>query len=236
MSSPYIIFNDYDSRSMSGLFITDMPATISAAVNYDSDAVDGYDGSFITRKNLTTTKRSISIALISNSMAADLITLQDKFSGSGHLVMSDDPTRYLNAQIVDSIQWQKKTPTYCTAEISFLCQPYRQLLLESDVTLTAAGLVANQGKAKAAPLIAISCTGNFTLTVNSEAIGIYVFQIGDTTVFIDSQEQEVFNQDGTIRNRFYTGVFPALDPGDNTISWNENVSQVVVTPRSRWLG
>jgi phage-related protein len=61
----------------------------------------------------------------------------------------------------------------------------------------------------------------------------YVFG-AEPYVYIDSDSLDAYYLT-TKKNANMTGAFPYLTPGVNAISWTGTVTELVITPRSRYL-
>ena len=67
-------------------------------------------------------------------------------------------------------------------------------------------------------------------------VGMQIIELTDLDdeIVIDSVLQEVYNDDGSCNEKM-EGDFPLLVPGANAISWDGNVTNVVITPNWRTL-
>lgn len=77
-------------------------------------------------------------------------------------------------------------------------------------------------------------------TVNGVTVTILNPAIQTGTVIIDIPRKKIYTEQGgvlTIAQEFTTGNFweCTLNPGDNTISWNDHVTAVEITKNERWL-
>lgn len=96
-----------------------------------------------------------------------------------------------------------------------------------DITLTTSGQFINNPYCVASePVITLTGSGDITLIV-----GQYIILLEDIegSITIDSRLQEAYNVD-ELQNGKMTGDFPKLAPGQNSISWTGNVTNVKVTP------
>ena len=164
---------------------------------------------------------------------AALVFLQ----GSGALISDDVADKYWNAQIIKQVEFERlaKGPTIRVADVRFFVKdPYRYKVGETDTTLTASGNVTNAGTVNSLPLIKITGDGTVVITIGGRSF-TYVFGAEDF-VYIDSAIPEAYSASTTdYKNANMTGAFPYLTPGVNAISWTGTVTELVITPRSRFL-
>lgn len=113
-------------------------------------------------------------------------------------------------------------------DVNFECMPQKWLKSgETEVTVANNGTITNPTNFEAEPLIVVNGSGNGTLTINGNQIGISDIS---TSVTLDCAIQRAYNgnmpKDDTI-----SGVYPVLVAGDNTISYTGGITSVKITPR-----
>lgn len=94
--------------------------------------------------------------------------------------------------------------------------------------------VNNTGNYLAKPVIAITGAGTIGLIVNGKKTFNYTFPDGEDTVVIDSERQDAY-VGLVLKNRNMNGEFPIFEIGENTISWEGNISSIKISSKSRWL-
>lgn len=118
-----------------------------------------------------------------------------------------------------------------TATITFNCQPYMYEAADSSITLTGTTTIFNPGSATALPLIKVYGTGTAQFTFAGYPIRIDDMQPGEA-IYIDCENGYVYSEEG---GATMVGEIPELQMGTNTITFESNVSSIVVTPRWRWI-
>lgn len=112
-------------------------------------------------------------------------------------------------------------------DIVFDCKPQRFLKSGQNVyTRTVSGSISNPTLFEAKPLLVVTGTGN--LTVNGVQIAI-----SESPTTIDCEAMEAYNGT-TSRNSdivLTPNRFPALKPGNNTITLGSGITKVEITPR-----
>jgi phage-related protein len=101
---------------------------------------------------------------------------------------------------------------------------------DSNGTFLTSNSYTNAGTVSSLPLIKLTGTGTVSLTAgNTMSVAL------DTAyVHIDSDSREVYHLT-TLKNRVASGDFPYLAVGANAITVTGTVTEVVITPRTRYL-
>lgn len=135
-------------------------------------------------------------------------------TGSGKLVLSDDPDFYyncINCIITDSERASRKLGKF-TAE--FLCDPYMYLAIGDEPIDSPETLENYYGVSH--PDYILTGSGGCTVTVNGKELQAVV----NGTLTINTDLMIAYNQDGVSQNNLITGDYEDLYllPGVNTIS------------------
>ena len=218
--------------STKGLVALTQPKVQTPKMKVDIQTIDGSDKTEVVERGYEPYNLDIQMMCANPAhLDAALVFLQ----GSGALISDDDTTKYWNAQIIEQVEFERlaKGPAIRVADVQFFVKnPYRYLVTESNVTLTSPGNVTNAGTVNSLPLLKLTGTGTVVLTIGGRSF-TYVFG-AEPYVYIDSDSQDAYYLT-TKKNANMTGDFPYLTPGVNAISWTGTVTQIVITPRSRFL-
>lgn len=236
---PYIVFRGIDSRDV-GVVIEDMFDIHRPKRNVQTIQVPGRDGR-LTQDDGTYDTYTISGKI--NCFGVPLSDVYAWLSGSGDLILGDEPTRSIRASATAQIKNTRFRCDGCydSLQVSFECQPFRYHIEQTegdDVIITASpGTVTNPGTYKSAPKIKITGTGTAVLTIGTQIVEVDDLGGG---VILDSELGECFNLNETqLKNSVVTLMdedFPTLQPGANIISWTgTGVTGVTITPRWRDL-
>ncbi len=227
-----IIWKDKCSDDIQGLLICELPPISKPKMRTSSTEIDGRDGDIVEYLGYKSYDKTISIGLTRNY---DLDAIMNFFTGNGKLILSNEPDKYYNAQIVDSIDYNKLI-NFKTAKVKFHVQPYKYLVFEPSFVLEIKDetslKVANKGFEVSKPIITLYGTGTIQLLVNG--LEVCSVNIEDEYITIDSEQEEAYFG-STLKNRQMTGDFPKLNSGINIISWVGNLTKIEVQPKSRWL-
>lgn len=149
------------------------------------------------------------------------------------LETSDDVNKIRYAKIIEEVKysplaiWKKATVEF------FIAKPFRYIKTESNVTLTAPGNVSNVGTVDSLPLIKITGSGIVVLNIGGRSV---TYNFDTPYVYFDCELQEAYYLTPTpSKTNRMTGNFPYLTPGVNAITWSGTITELVITPRSRFL-
>ena len=100
------------------------------------------------------------------------------------------------------------------------------------LTVTSSGtFVTNPGSVYSEPVITVNGSGDITLIV-----GMTIVELTGVSgsITLDSSLQEAYNGLASLNSQM-SGEFPQLLPGQNAISWMDNVTSLVIDPHWRSL-
>lgn len=152
-------------------------------------------------------------------------------SGSGELILSDEPERYYNARIVNAVDYSPWVTGFDDriVEVYFECEPFAYHLYAEPAAASSSGTqLRNPGLAEARPLIQCSGFGDVKFTIaGTEFTLTDIAGSADTSargsLYVDCRDMECYSQTEqgarTSRNYRMIGAFPAIPPGDFTVSW-----------------
>ena len=237
---PYFIFRGIDSRDI-GVVVEDMFDVHRPKRNAQTIQVPGRDGR-LTQDDGTYDTYTISGKV--NCFGTPLSDVYAWLSGSGDLILGDEPTRSIRASATAQVKNTRFRCDGCydSLTVSFDCQPFRYHVEQTeganDIPLTASpATVTNPGTYKSAPRLTIEGTGGAVLTVGTQILEVTDLAGG---VIVDAELCECFDLTETaLRNDRVTlmdDAFPTLAPGANIISWTgSGVTGITITPRWRDL-
>lgn len=226
----YVIWKNKDSRTIKGLLISELPPISKPKMRVQETAIDGVDGSIIEELGYETYNKTLQIGLTRDFDMDEVIKY---FTGEGNITFSNEPDKYYKAKIIEQMDYERLL-RFRTATIKFKVQPFKYKLNEETTVLTESGIVINSGLEESKPIIKITGTGTVEMMINDMAAFIYTFPEDETEVVIDSEKQDAY-LGNVLKNRNMTGEFPVLSVGENTISWNGEVTSITIDPKSRWL-
>lgn len=228
----YIIWNGKNSKSISGLLISELPPITKPKMRTKTTTIDGRDGDIVDELGYESYSKKIKIGLYGKFNIDEIIKY---FTGSGKIVFSNEEDKYYIASITKDIDYERLL-RYRTATIEFHVQPFKYKYDEAPFIFNIRDeeivKVSNVGLEDSKPILTIYGSGTVDLYINNS----YVCQldIQDEYITLDSFEEEAY-KGTTLMNRYMNGKFPKLEPGINTIKLDGNVSKLIIEPKSRWL-
>lgn len=228
----YIIFKNIKSSSLDGFMICELPPITKPEMRTSIIEIDGKDGDIVEELGYASYHKTLQIALTRNF---DINQIIKYFSGSGDLVLSNEPDKVYKATIYSKVDYEKLL-RFKTAEVEFHVQPYKYLLneppIELDITDETELIVSNVGLEKSKPIITLYGEGEVQFSINGR--DVFSINIDDEYVVINSIEEEAYKEN-VLKNRNMLGDFPILEIGNNTIKWTGNLNKIFIEPKSRWI-
>lgn len=117
----YIILNDQNSNSISGLLIQSLAPISKPLMRTEIEEIDGRDGDITTKLGYSAYDKQITIGLFGNYDVDQVIAF---FNSEGTAIFSNEPDKYYNYQIVDQIDFERLV-RYKTATVTMHCQPFK---------------------------------------------------------------------------------------------------------------
>lgn len=156
---------------------------------------------------------------------------------AGYRRLEDDahPYEYRMARFVSAMKFE---PMYidkeAELEITFSCAPQRFLKSGEDWLVPASGAAIHNPTAFVAlPLIWVKALSGVTVDSTTISVGGTSFTLSDMTGqrrYIDCEIQRAY-WGTTSKDSTMTGDFPALAPGDNTVTYDSTAVEVQIQPR-----
>ena len=167
--------------------------------------------------------------------AADVSAAEKWLRGDGYVTFSGQPTLKQRARVINAVTFTKhsKNSSWWEGQVQFYCDPLKEQVTESEVEVTSSGtVVANPGDVESRPKITITGSGDVTIRIGSNSISITGSADG---WMIDSDTQWVMNAQSVPQMGVYTGNFPVMAPGNNTIQFTGSITKLTIQGRWRYL-
>ena len=150
-------------------------------------------------------------------------------NGYRRLETSDDPEHYWMARVVNSPQIAMRLRTLSPFDISFDCKPQRFVKAgENTVVFTANGSLFNQYGHIALPFITLYGNDAGRLTIGDCVVEVKAL---DGALYIDSDTQNAYNDNGNQNMNINAPVFPTLPDGETQIGFSGGIERVEIVPR-----
>ena len=149
--------------------------------------------------------------------------------GYRRLETSEDPNHYWMARVKNSPQIEMRLRVLAPFEIEFDCKPQRFVKSgENAVVFTESGSISNQYGQTALPLITLYGNGTGTLTIGSCIVEVKSL---DGVLYLDSDTQNAYNNNGNQNMNINAPTFPTLTDGDTQIAFSGGIERVEIVPR-----
>lgn len=228
------IFKGISSNDFQGIVVNSLPPISKPPKRTSKIQIDGRNGDIIEFLGYDAYDKSINITILQETNIDELINW---LNGSGRLILSNEPNKYYEAEIIDQIDFSRLVK-YEPVEIKFHIQPYKYLVDEETTSLTISSetnlSVINNGFIESKPIITLYGTGTIELYINN--LYVFTINIDDGNVTVDAIKEDAYK--GTVlKNRQMNGEFEniILQPGENIITWIGNLTRIDVDAKSRWL-
>lgn len=150
-------------------------------------------------------------------------------SGYRRLETSDDPDHYWVARVENSPQIAMRLRTLAPFEIGFDCKPQRFVKTgENAVVFTSNGSLFNQYGQVALPFITLYGQGKGRLTIGDCVVDVRAL---NGTLYLDSDTQNAYNNNGNQNLNIKAPVFPVLGDGEIPIAFSGGINRVEIIPR-----
>ena len=239
----YLIFRGVSTENLQDVYVSQMPSHKKGAMRMTEYYVKGRDGALHVNEGYSNFDVQAVLVLV-NGGATARQQVNAWADGTGKLITSDDLTKAYKATVIDEIRWKRvkahshpgvngyvESGLFDTATITFNCEPFMYEAVDSVIELTATESILNPGSADAYPLIEVIGSGDASFTFNDDEIEIDGMA-SETPVFIDCENGYVYTASGAATMR---GEIPHFGLGVNTITFGSNVSNIIITPRWRWI-
>lgn len=234
---PYFYFNSLKSLDF-GLYITEKNTYDSPSRDVTYESVPGRNGDLIIdndRYNNLSVKYKAAIIIPRESTCNfDVTTSKIKnwlLLNHGYYTLYDSysPDYFRYASCNETMNFNQSTKDVGSVEITFNCKPFKYSFEgQETITCTEFGTVENPLCFPSLPYIKIYGQGNVTLYVNSEAFN---FKSIDEYIEIDSETMNAYKGSQLQNSKMESLDFPKFKQGENTVSWNGNVTKLEIIPR-----
>lgn len=184
-------------------------------------------------------------ALLLLNPGTDRAAVAAWLNGYGDLVLGSDPAYRWKARVAGGVRFERDgyAPGSVTAEVGFSCFPFRYLVAEQPLELTAAAVFDGAGQVPSRPEVTVYGAGDVNLMINGCTV---LLEDVDGHITLDCEAMMAFrdgeNASGsvTLLSDDFEDEWPSLNPAGqaNAVSWSADgggaVSRVVVRPNWRF--
>ena len=149
--------------------------------------------------------------------------------GYRRLETSDDPDHYWLARVENSPQIAMRLRTLSPFEIGFDCKPQRFVKSgENAIVFQQNGSLFNQYGQIALPFITLYGQGSGRLPIGDCVVEVKTL---DGILYLDSDTQNAYNNNGNRNLNINAPVFPVLGDGEIPVAFSGGIERVEIMPR-----
>lgn len=149
--------------------------------------------------------------------------------GYRRLETSDDPDHYWMARVENSPQIAMRLRALAPFEIGFDCKPQKFVKSgENAIIFQQSGSLFNQYGQIALPFITLYGQGTGRLTIGDCVVEVKAL---DGTLYLDSDTQNAYNNNGNQNLNINAPAFPVLGDGEIPIAFSGGIERVEIIPR-----
>lgn len=226
----YVTFGGVSSADL-GLIVSGYVNPDAAPLRVENQTVIGRSGDVaLTEGDGVADAYDLTTTLYLDDLAL-LPFIREWLSGEGWAVFGLEPEYRVKARVDAGLSFERLTQgaTGYELPVSFHCQPYKYRATEEEIEFLHDGDICNSGDTVELPLIAFDCTGDGSITVNGSTItveGLNGAGVIDCNALTVAKGGELFTA--------WSGDFPSLKRGSNEVSFDGQVSRLVITRRERF--
>ena len=247
MAQSFFIWNGKDCRSM-GVIMRGPAPIIRAEERVRHVQIPGRSGDLTETEGENIFNSYIQTVSISVRGGLRVREVYKWLRGSGYVTFSGEPDKRQQARVIGAITLTRVSRNLdnWAGEVQFYCQPLKQKLNESKVTITSSGTtVINSGDVECRPLYKVTVASgktSITLTTGWSNDGVTLQRTiavtgltGGSVYYIDCDAMEVYNENRTaLLTKNSVGSFPVMGQGANVITFT-NIGSIEITKRERYL-
>ena len=221
-----------DAQS-AGIYLQKSIVFSEAVPNIESKTIPGRNGALIFDTGSYKNRSGSASCFCLQEDVETAISSAGRFlmskKGYRRLETSNDPNHYWMALVENSPQIEMRLRVLAPFEIEFDCKPQRFVKSgENAVVFTSNGSLSNQYVQTALPLITLYGNGTGTLTIGNCIVEVKSL---DGVLYLDSDTQNAYNDNGNQNMNINAPVFPTLPDGDTQIAFSGGIERVEIVPR-----
>ena len=229
----YFIWNDTRSDAMH-IFYNDRTPVIRPEERLEHIVIPGRAGELTQVEGENIFNSYIQTITLTVEGLENVPAAEIWLKGDGYVTFDTQPELKQRALIINAVTFQRHSKnTNCyTGEVQFYCDPVKQLIAETDITVTTSGTtLTNPGTLPAFPEIQIEGSGAVSVSIDGVTLIIPELTSGWTA---DCANKWIC-QNGVPQFGAWQGTFPEIPVGESTILYTGNVTKITITPHWRYI-
>ena len=236
-------FFEYNGRSSKefGLHIEKKDVFSAPAFDIDFESIPGRNGDLITSnkrfKNIRITYTVFFVQKDINSLSKTirdikgwLYTEPDRY----HEISDSYDTGYLRYGVIyEGIDIEEQLNKLGCFRITFNCKPFKYNKTGfNEKALKSGDTIINPELFSCSPIISVVGNGNITMTLQNASYNkTWHFKDIEKSIVCDSERMNFYSGTTLLNENVVGEGFPQLPPGETTISYTGNVTELKVQPR-----
>lgn len=210
------------------------PVSFSSAVPvFEAQTIPGRNGDLLYYTGAYENRSGYASCFCLQENVETAISLAGRFLmgkfGYRRLETSDDPDHFWMAVIENSPEIMQRIRMLAPFEINFDCKPQRFLKSgEETVIFNSPGTIDNLYGQIAKPFVTVYGQGDGVLTIGNYTVSIEEM---DGMLYLDSETQNAYNDDGNQNNKISAAFFPCIEQGSNVVGFSGGITRVEIIPR-----
>ena len=229
MEKNWISFNGFNTKD-NNIIIEELNVPPKAEEKKDLITIEGRNG-YLTLDYDCYDSIDYEIQLNMYDMLKQVDLIKKFFRGSGELFISKCPDVVYKATIIGNIEFNRTLGKTGNCIINFKLQPLSYVKDVSSIEITSSTTITNNYNSISFPYIKVLGSGRGNLYINDETI---TFTSIDGFVELDCELENCY-KDNNNCNKYMIGDFPVLKEGDNNISFDGNITSIIINPKWRKL-
>lgn len=220
-----------------GIHIPELPHIIRARERVEVKTALGRSGSLTVREGTEDKPvhdsyiKTVELVIKDNTK---IESVAEWLTGHGEFIFSNELNRKYMGYISEQFELSRMFRVWHKGILSIEVDPYKYAVPSAaDVKiLKPGGIIENPGTVYALPVITVSGSGSGTISINGDDHIINPITDG---MVINSDTMQVFKDSTNLNEALYSDDFPWLKVGRNNIVLNGGITQIMITPRWRYL-
>lgn len=231
----YFVWKGVDSRAM-GVHVISYPPIMRAPERLSYVAIPGRSGDLTLAEGDQVYDAYTRTMEVSNMRGADINMARAWLSGSGPLILGNEPGYIYTVDMQAQLQMDRILRGVWGGPLQMHTQPFKQKTVEPppiEITSTAT-MIFNPGSVPAVPTVRLyaGSTAAATVTLGGKTLS---FASMPELLVIDLDTQWIFDGYGARVTNIASGEFGKIPPGRSIVNFSGSITKVEIIPRWRYL-
>src|SRR5690625_932936 len=219
-----------------GVYLKERPNIPTPLQDVDHINVKGRHGSLTRKYNYLDTELFVNFHMYDEGDGFKKVFRKAKHRllNAKTLIFDDDPSVFYKVKSVTIDESPTILFKYGEIPTTFRLDPFQYEVDNPTETITSRTTITNEGY-ESEPIMTVHCNGTGNIYINNQEVTI---QNINGTITIDSEMQNAYRiENGYVvnLNSHMIGRFPVLKHGQNTISFDGDITKLEIICNKRWV-